>query len=133
MSPDSVTALTGAEDGSARLTNVQTGRLLGTLSGVDSLSHPSVPCCCCLVASLRDSERLTCLDARLASTDMLPGTGHTDSVEAACMAHMLPFSATASVDGRLLIWDTASQSVRATCRHPEVCSAQGPLCLSYVL
>ena len=65
MSPDSVTALTGAEDGSACLTNVQTGRLLGTLSGVDSLSHPGLPCCCCLVASLRDSERLTCLDARL--------------------------------------------------------------------
>lgn len=42
------------------------------------------------------------------------------------MAHMLPFSATASVDGRLLIWDTATLSVRATCRHPEVCSAQGP-------
>lgn len=37
MSPDSVTALTGAEDGSACLTNVQSGRLLGTLSGMDSL------------------------------------------------------------------------------------------------
>ena len=37
------------------------------------------------------------------------------------MAHMLPLSATAGVDGRLLIWDTASLSVRATCQHPEVC------------
>ena len=42
------------------------------------------------------------------------------------MAHMLPFSATASVDGQLLIWDTATLSVRATCQHPEVSSAQGP-------
>ena len=42
------------------------------------------------------------------------------------MAHMLPFSATASVDGRLLIWDTATLSVRATCQHPEVCSAPRP-------
>ena len=38
------------------------------------------------------------------------------------MAHMLPLSATAGVDGKLLIWDTASLSVRATCQHPEVCS-----------
>lgn len=39
------------------------------------------------------------------------------------MAHMLPLSATAGVDGKLIIWDTASLSVRATCQHPEVCSA----------
>ena len=38
------------------------------------------------------------------------------------MAHMLPLSATASVDGKLIIWDTATLSVRATCEHPEVCS-----------
>ena len=35
---------------------------------------------------------------------------------------MLPLSATAGVDGRLIIWDTATLSVRATCEHPEVCS-----------
>ena len=39
------------------------------------------------------------------------------------MAHMLPLSATAGVDGRLIVWDTASLSVRATCQHPEVCCA----------
>lgn len=33
ISADSVTALTGAEDGSACLTNIQTGRLLGSLPG----------------------------------------------------------------------------------------------------
>ena len=42
------------------------------------------------------------------------------------MAHMLPLSATAGVDGQLLVWDTASLSVRATCQHPEVCSAALP-------
>ena len=45
------------------------------------------------------------------------------------MAHMLPFNATASVDGRLIIWDTATLSVRATCQHPEVCGAEARLCL----
>ena len=50
-------------------------------------------------------------------------SGHTDSVEAARMAHMLPLIATAGVDGKLIIWDTASLSVRATCQHPEVCSS----------
>ena len=36
------------------------------------------------------------------------------------MAHMLPLSVTAGVDGKLIIWDTATLSVRATCEHPEV-------------
>lgn len=39
------------------------------------------------------------------------------------MAHMLPLSATAGVDGKLVIWDTASLSVRAACQHPEVSSS----------
>ncbi len=43
------------------------------------------------------------------------------------MAHMLPLSATAGVDGKLIIWDTASLSARATCQHPEACPAS-PSC-----
>ena len=48
------------------------------------------------------------------------------------MAHMLPFSATASVDGKLIIWDTATLSQRAMCQHPEVRSARALPCLSFV-
>ena len=46
--------------------------------------------------------------------------GHTDSVEAVALSAVLPVSATASIDGKLLIWDNASLSVRGTCEHPEV-------------
>ena len=50
-------------------------------------------------------------------------SGHTDSVEAAKMSHMLALSATVGVDGKLIVWDNATLSVRATCQHPEVSSA----------
>ncbi len=36
------------------------------------------------------------------------------------MARVLPLCATAGVDGKLIIWDTPTMSVRATCEHPEV-------------
>ena len=55
--------------------------------------------------------------------DVLHVSGHTDSVEAVRIARMLPLCASAGVDGKLLIWDTASLSVRAACQHPEVCPA----------
>ncbi|CAL8460523.1 g52 [Coccomyxa elongata] len=74
---DSSIVLTGAEDGSACLTNIQTGRLLGRLAG------------------------------------------HTDSIEAVRMSSSMPYSATGSVDGNLIIWDNTSLSVRSTCMHPE--------------
>ncbi len=47
-------------------------------------------------------------------------SGHTDSIEAAHMSAVMPYSATGSVDGNLIIWDTATLSVRSTCQHPEV-------------
>ena len=46
--------------------------------------------------------------------------GHTDSVEAVALSSVLPVAATASIDGKLLIWDNATLSVRGTCEHPEV-------------
>jgi WD40 repeat protein len=53
--------------------------------------------------------------------------GHTDSVEAVALSSVLPVAATASIDGKLLIWDNATLSVRGTCEHPEV-----RLCLKLV-
>lgn len=46
--------------------------------------------------------------------------GHTDSVEAVALSSVLPVAATASIDGKMLIWDNASLTVRGTCEHPEV-------------
>ena len=46
--------------------------------------------------------------------------GHTDSVEAVALSSVLPVAATASIDGKVLIWDNATLSVRGTCEHPEV-------------
>ena len=46
--------------------------------------------------------------------------GHTDSVEAVALSSALPVAATASIDGKVLVWDNATLSVRGTCEHPEV-------------
>lgn len=58
--------------------------------------------------------------------------GHTDSVEAVALSAALPVAATASIDGKVLIWDNATLSVRGTCEHPEVISQYrlGPLLLA---
>eukprot|EP00891_Asterochloris_glomerata_P000841 jgi/Astpho2/841/e_gw1.00016.344.1_t len=77
ISADSSIAITGSEDHTARISNIQSGRILGTL------------------------------------------TGHQDSVEAVALSSVLPLSATGSIDGKLMIWDNASLSVRGTCPHPE--------------
>jgi len=53
--------------------------------------------------------------------------GHTDSIEAVALSSVLPVAATASIDGKVLIWDNATLSVRGTCEHPEV-----RLCLKLV-
>lgn len=77
ISADSTVAITGSEDMTAKISNVYTGKVLGTF------------------------------------------VGHTDSVEAVALSSVLPVAATASIDGKLLIWDNATLSVRGTCEHPE--------------
>ena len=53
-------------------------------------------------------------------TCRLCSAGHTESVEAAAFSPIQPLSATASIDGQLLLWDNATLSQRASCSHPEV-------------
>lgn len=77
ISADSTVAITGSEDMTAKISNIHTGKVLGTF------------------------------------------VGHTDSVEAVALSCVLPVAATASIDGKLLIWDNATLSVRGTCEHPE--------------
>ena len=57
------------------------------------------------------------------SLSYIIAAGHTDSVEAVALSSVLPVAATASIDGKVLIWDNATLSVRGTCEHPEVCSS----------
>ena len=52
--------------------------------------------------------------------DLPIASGHTDSVEAVALSSALPVAATASIDGKVLVWDNATLSVRGTCEHPEV-------------
>lgn len=51
---------------------------------------------------------------------MKHAAGHTDSVESAAFSPVLPLSATASIDGQVLMWDNATLSQRVSCSHPEV-------------
>jgi ribosome assembly protein SQT1 len=50
----------------------------------------------------------------------LQGHGEEQSVEAAAFLPTLPLAATASLDGKLIIWDVATSTARAVCEHPEV-------------
>lgn len=109
---DSTTVLTGSEDGCACLSNIQSGRLLGRLTG--TLRHATIELPPCLLWQL-ESEPITC---SLTSASLR--TGHNDSIEAVQISSTMPYSATGSVDGNLIIWDNTTLSVRSTCTHPEV-------------
>lgn len=100
---DSHVVITGGQDGSAHLSNIETGRALGELTGVCAASA--------LVWMMSYGRPRTCC---------LHSTGHTESVEAAAFSPVQPLSATASIDGQLLLWDNATLSQRVSCSHPEV-------------
>lgn len=73
---DGTAVMTGGEDGTTCLSNVQTGKVLGRLPG------------------------------------------HEESVEAVGFSGHLPLAASASVDGKVLIWDCGTMSQRGACAHP---------------
>ena len=110
---DSHVVITGGQDGSAHLSNIETGRALGELTGVCAASA--------LVWVVSHGRHHTCC---------LHSAGHTESVEAAAFSPIQPLSATASIDGQLLLWDNATLSQRVSCSHPEVgdCSAVEGIC-----
>lgn len=55
--------------------------------------------------------------------------GHTDSVEAVAFSSIQPVAATASMDGRLLVWDNSTLGIRSTCQHGEVRPWHNTLCM----
>lgn len=112
---DSQTACTGSEDATARLVNLQTGRVLGTLEGED--------------LQLGFGDALTSHGINWHWSKALPAmwrlsavkhAGHTDSVEAVRFVNDTSLLATCSLDGTLKVWETSSLTLRATCSHPEV-------------
>ena len=135
--------LTGAEDGSAFLSNVQSGRILGQLHG--KFKPTSMLYINCTVhvqqvmARLASLGRCTGIPPILACMGieaahfMLPVpchlglAGHTDSVESIQMSTEVPFSVTGAVDGNLIIWDNSTLAIRSTCTHPEVQDAQATI------
>lgn len=123
---DSLTACTGSEDSTARLLNLQTGRVLGTLTGMatgfqNSHAKPQsraaaladyICQCVILVTSVL---KFWCCPA-----------GHTDSIEAVRFIGDTSLLATCSLDGTLRIWETSYLALRATCSHPEVRTGSFP-------
>ncbi|GAB4816441.1 hypothetical protein N2152v2_003487 [Parachlorella kessleri] len=76
---DSTAAISGSEDGTAKVVNVHTGKVISTLNGHEEGS----------------------------------------SVEAVAFSRHLPLAVSAGLDGKLIVWDVATASARATCQHPE--------------
>ena len=121
MHPDSATICSGSEDMSAKLVNVQTGRILGSLNGTSSIAcllFPDSPC-------IQADHAVLC-------------SGHTDSIEAIVFSTQLPLVATSSVDGDIRIWDSSTMATRSICHHAEavvrlICHPSQPLLFSACL
>ena len=52
----------------------------------------------------------------------LVGHEEESSVEAVAFSRHLPLAASGGLDGKLIVWDVATASARATCEHPDVSS-----------
>eukprot|EP00877_Chromochloris_zofingiensis_P012257 jgi/Chrzof1/7285/Cz02g17240.t1 len=74
---DGAAVITGAQDGSLRVTNIHNSRVLASPQG------------------------------------------HTDSVESVGFSPHLPLSASAGMDGKLVIWDATGFSERGVCQHDQ--------------
>jgi WD40 repeat protein len=150
VSADSSAVLTGAMDGSLMLTNVHTQRIVGTLHGERrplraaappgrmpsgrAASRPGRGCCCGTDrrppgGSEQQQQRPPCSRAAAVASSaaaqptarpLCPCAGHEDSVEACGFSKHLPLAASASMDGKMIIWDLGSFGQRGTCAHPEV-------------
>lgn len=92
LSSDGSSALTGSEDGTAKITALATGRVGTTLA-----PEP-------LKATNDDEDE-----------EMVPG-----GIEAVAWVGSLPgVAVTGGLDGRLIAWDTAAANARAVCPHPD--------------
>ncbi|GFR46469.1 hypothetical protein Agub_g8045, partial [Astrephomene gubernaculifera] len=125
FTPDgkSVVSVGGEEDASLRVWNPRTGECSLTIQG-----HPFHESGINCVALHRDGSGAAitggedgCVCISNVSTGRVAGrlTGHEDSVEAVGLSPHLPLAASASLDGKLLVWDCGSLSARGACEHPS--------------
>ncbi|KAL3132557.1 hypothetical protein ABBQ32_009096 [Trebouxia sp. C0010 RCD-2024] len=124
FTPDGKTIVTGGGEGDATLKvwDPKTGSCTGTIQGhgFHTAGLTSLDISADSTVVITGSEDMTAKISNLHTGKVL-GTfqGHTDSVEAVALSAALPVAATASIDGKVLIWDNATLSVRGTCEHPE--------------
>ena len=66
----------------------------------------------------RTDSSAACLPSVQHSLQVVGTLGaHTGSVESVGFCDVLPYAATASLDGQLILWDVQSLSTRHTCKH----------------
>ncbi|KAL1918739.1 uncharacterized protein VTP21DRAFT_2761 [Calcarisporiella thermophila] len=124
FTPDGKKIVTVSEDGSLIVWDPKTGATILRLSSEDARFH---------------QESITCVavnkDASLALTGSTDSTAklvnlnngnivasfenHSDSVESVGFCNTMPLAATASVDGKLCIWDVTTMRLRQTCEHDD--------------
>lgn len=146
---DGAAVITGAQDGSLRVTNIHNSRVLASPQGRMTNAVPAVPAAClcnsvtpempcflgngglfngtfilqCLSITACQWAQGVCTFNDSCCTNALLtvlATGHTDSVESVGFSPHLPLSASAGMDGKLVIWDATGFSERGVCQHDQV-------------
>jgi WD40 repeat protein len=102
--PSQPLLLCGSVDGTARLANIQSKKVIGKLvhSGAKPFSQVDV---------IQGAAGV------LSGGDGYNDSGESSAVEAVGFSHTHNFCATAGIDGFLKIWDMQSMSTRQTCKH----------------
>ncbi|GIL70349.1 hypothetical protein Vretimale_3470 [Volvox reticuliferus] len=118
----SLVSVGGEDDASLRVWNPKTGDCVLTIQG-----HPFHESGITCLGLHRDGGGAAitggddgCVCISNVATGRVGGrlTGHEDSVEAVGLSAQLPLAASASLDGKLLIWDCGTLSQRGCCEHP---------------
>ena len=73
--------------------------------------------CFCLVQVVANFTREASYDPTNDNPDGIASSDKPVSVEAVAFCHSLRLAAVGYLDGRLTIWDVASQRVRQCCEH----------------
>jgi WD40 repeat protein len=122
FTPDGKSFCTGAGDGSLRIWNPKSAESTHVVQGHPY--HTQGVLCLAIHADssfvITGSEDKTACIVNL-QNGRITGTlaGHTKSVETVGLSSMLPLAATGGMDGKLIIWDLQSLTLRSTCEHED--------------
>lgn len=120
FTPDGKAVVTGSLDCSLRVWNPRSGECATSTSGFGFHSAP-LTCLDChatdaLVASGSEDGSAK-LVSSVTGKVAVSLAGHSDSVECIRFCDVLPYAATGSVDGTLIVWDVQTASERQRCDH----------------